>query len=186
MYPVVSTNQSPWTLNKMRRPDVNRAPTADTDKRYHLGTDGTANDDKRDHLVHGEHRAIATTKPTSNETNTINNKSNHLGEPVGETNTTTCENQQYKQPPYVTNTARRDDKRDKPTLVDTLLNKRIINFQGCPTSSHYNRRQCTANTNDNKDYIQYIEPTSQNKLHNDKYEETLHRHEDHYETNPEY
>uniref|UniRef100_A0A7S4AWU0 Uncharacterized protein n=1 Tax=Pseudo-nitzschia australis TaxID=44445 RepID=A0A7S4AWU0_9STRA len=86
----------------------------------------------------------------------------------------------------VTTTARRDDKRDKPTLVDTLLNKRIINFQGCPTSSHYNRRQCTANTNDNKDYIQYIEPTSQNKLHNDKYEETLHRHEDHYETNPEY
>jgi len=26
-------------------PDVNRAPTTNTDKRYHLGTDGTANDD---------------------------------------------------------------------------------------------------------------------------------------------
>uniref|UniRef100_A0A7S4APV3 Uncharacterized protein n=1 Tax=Pseudo-nitzschia australis TaxID=44445 RepID=A0A7S4APV3_9STRA len=64
-YPAVTTNQSPWTLNKMRRPDVNRAPTADTDKRYHLGTDGTANDDKRDHLIHGAQRAIATTKPTA-------------------------------------------------------------------------------------------------------------------------
>jgi len=56
-------------------------------------------------------------------------------------NTTTCENQQYKQPPYVMNTARWDDKRDEPTLVETLLNKRIINFQGCLTSSHNRRHE---------------------------------------------
>jgi len=35
--------------------DVNRATTVGTDKCYHLGTDGTANDDNREHLVYVEH-----------------------------------------------------------------------------------------------------------------------------------
>eukprot|EP00532_Pseudo-nitzschia_australis_P018702 CAMPEP_0168286600 /NCGR_PEP_ID=MMETSP0142_2-20121227/1364_1 /TAXON_ID=44445 /ORGANISM="Pseudo-nitzschia australis, Strain 10249 10 AB" /LENGTH=165 /DNA_ID=CAMNT_0008231447 /DNA_START=167 /DNA_END=660 /DNA_ORIENTATION=+ len=42
--------------------NANRAPTADTDKRYHLGTDGTANDDN----ASGIERA-APSSPTLND-----------------------------------------------------------------------------------------------------------------------
>jgi len=82
--------------------DVNRAATVGTNKCYHLGTDGTANDDKRDHLIHGAQRAIATTKPTASTlVDTLQNKSILLKHRYHSTNTA---------PRPITNNMRRNSK----------------------------------------------------------------------------